>query len=86
MSWKTSHCTDQNQYRIVKREQKRRYREKTGSGMYQPRSWTTYEMNLVIRHVMSDRLLAIKLHRSVGSIQQKRTRLKNSRNVGWTGN
>lgn len=82
MSWKTSHRADQDQYRIAKREQKRRYREKTGSGVYQPRRWTTYEVNLVIRHVMPDRVLAVKINRSVGSIQQKRTRLKNSRKVG----
>lgn len=83
MSWKTSHQKDFNKYRDAKRKEKRRYREKTGSNRYQPRRWTDYEVKLVVRHVMPDRLLAIKLNRSVGSIQQKRTRIKNSRKADW---
>lgn len=83
MSWRTSHQKDPNKYRESKREEKRRYREKTGANRYQPRRWTDYEVKLVVRHVMPDRLLALKLNRSVGSIQQKRTRIKNSRKVDW---
>lgn len=81
MSWKTSHQKDLNKYRDAKRKEKRRYREKTGANRYQPRRWTEYEVKLVVRHVMPDRLLAIKLNRSVGSIQLKRTRIKNPRKV-----
>lgn len=58
------------------REMKRRYRERTGACMYEPRSWSPEDDELVLHSELSDRDLGKLLRRSVGAIQHRRNRLK----------
>jgi len=56
--------------------QKRRYRARTGSGIYERREWTGAEDQAVLAHAIPDRELAPKLERSVQAIQVRRSRLR----------
>lgn len=65
-----------SKFQATKRAQTKRWRERTGSGKYAVRRWTTYEDKLVLAHKMSDRELSEKIQRSVSSIYSRRVRLK----------
>ena len=62
--------------REQKIEMKRRYRERTGSFIYEKRPWTTEEERLVLYSNLTDRELSEKIKRSVSAIQKKRSVLK----------
>lgn len=72
MSFRCSHAKNRKHYQEIRKLQKLRYRKRTGSGIYHQQRWSEEEVQLVIKHDIPDRELAIKLHRSVASIQQKR--------------
>lgn len=59
-----------------KRDMKRRYRERTGSGKFGYKKWEPEEDNIILYSDLSDRELGMMLRRSVGSIQHRRSRLK----------
>lgn len=79
MSFKSNRYKDREKYRNINREIKRRYRERTGAGKYPYQHWTIEEDKLVMERIMTDRELSDLIHRSVGSIQKRRWRLKNER-------
>lgn len=68
-----------SKFQATKRAQTKRWCERTGSGKYAVRRWTTYEDKLVLEHKMSDRELGKKIRRSVTSIYGRRVRLKHQR-------
>lgn len=47
-------------YRITKRKQEARWRKRTGSGKYRPKSWTGHDDELVLDHGCPDRELGKK--------------------------
>ena len=59
-----------------KREEKRRYRERTGAGLYGWQKWQPEEDNMIMNSTCTDRKLGEMLHRSVGSIQKRRWLLR----------
>lgn len=63
-------------YCITKRKQEARWRKRTGSGKYKPKTWTGHDDKLVLDHGCPDRELGKKLKRSVHAIQVRRCRLK----------
>jgi FtsZ-binding cell division protein ZapB len=67
---------DQEKYKAYKRGWQQRYRNKTGAYAYKRRSWTTDEIEQVIKHEITDRELSEKIQRSVGAIQLMRYRIK----------
>lgn len=67
---------DMNKYYKTRREQVRRWAQRTGSGQYPRRAWTEDENRLVLDHSITDRELGVKLRRSVLSIQVHRAYLK----------
>lgn len=57
--------------RTVK-EQRHRYYRKTQNAKNSHRAWTKEEIDLIMRHEMTDSKLAVIIGRSLGAIQQKR--------------
>lgn len=66
-------------FREMRERYKSKYRKQTGSGQYESRPWTDYEIDLILEHKMSDRELSKELRRSVSAIQIKRCKLKNKK-------
>ena len=54
----------------------RRYREKTGSGLYRQRAYTPSEDNLIMAQKMPDSELSLIICRSVKAIQNRRRRIR----------
>lgn len=54
----------------------RRYRQRTGAGIYPPRSWTKEEDHRVLEHAIPDRQLGKEIQRSVSTISVRRAKLK----------
>ncbi len=79
MSCRKTEYKDLDKWRKARKRQKRRYRERTNSNLYNRRIWTIKEMNLILEHSMTDRELSELLKRSVGAIQVQRSRIKNER-------
>lgn len=67
----TSYLTPQQ-----KRQQKNRYRLRTGSNQYLRRTWSNREKELVLKHNQTDRELSSQIKRSVTAIQKMRCYLK----------
>lgn len=65
-----------DKYHATRRAQIRRYLKRTGSGKYEPRSWTEDEDRRVIAHSIPDRELGKQIHRSVAAISGRRHKLK----------
>lgn len=65
-----------DKYYTTRRQQVRRYRQRTGAGLYPPRSWTKEEDHRVLEHVIPDRQLGKEIQRSVSAISVRRTKLK----------
>lgn len=76
MSCRKEWYKDLSKYRNTRKQQKRRYRMRTGSCLYQPKAWTESEDKLVMKHDISDVELSALLERSVQAIQIRRCRLK----------
>lgn len=76
MSCRKAEYKDLSKYKNTRKQQKRRYRMRTGSCLYQPKAWTESEDELVVRHDIKDTELSVLLKRSVQSIQIRRCRLK----------
>ena len=62
-------------YRAAKARQSRRYRQRTGSGLYHE-SWSDDELLAVMRHEQPDSQLADRIHHSVSAIQAARRRVR----------
>jgi hypothetical protein len=67
---------DMNKYYATQRKWKRNWRERTGSGLYEPRPWDHDEDEIILKHEKTDRELSVLLQRSAQSIQIRRWRLK----------
>lgn len=65
-----------DKYYETRRQQMRRYRQRTGAGLYPPRSWTKEEDHRVLEHAIPDRQLAKEIQRSVSAISARRAKLK----------
>lgn len=65
-----------DKYYATRRQQMRRYRQRTGAGLYSPRSWTKEEDHRVLEHTISDRQLGKEIQRSVSAISVRRAKLK----------
>lgn len=65
-----------DKYYVTRRQQVRRYRQRTGAGLYPPRSWTKEEDHRVLEHVIPDRQLGKEIQRSVSAISVRRVKLK----------
>lgn len=76
LSFKTCGYKDINKWRKIRNEAKKRYAERTGSNLYEPKYYTEEEDRMILEHNIPDRLLANKLHRSVSAIQMRRCRLR----------
>lgn len=74
-----------DKWRKTKIIQRRRYRKQTGAGMFLSRSWTSEEDKKVLTSTLSDRDLSQEIKRSVGAIQTRRVRLKNTNQVTEEG-
>lgn len=61
---------------FASKDQRSRYRKRTGSGKYPTRRYSKKEDELVLDHSIPDRELSKQLKRSVTSIQIRRNRLK----------
>lgn len=70
---------DMNKYHATQRKYKTGYRERTGSGLYEPRPYDADEDEMILKHEIPDRELSVMLERSVLAIQIHRTRLKKKR-------
>ena len=68
---------DRNKFREIVRNEKTRWRMRTGSFKYPSREWEEYEDRLVLEHKVTDRELSELIQRSVLAIQIRRSRLKN---------
>lgn len=68
---------DDERFKRTAAIQKRRYRQRTGSG-YGRHKWTQHEKDLVLAHLIPDRELAVRLKVSIQAIQGKRSQLKRS--------
>lgn len=66
---------DMERYRNTRKLQKRRYRERTGSGVYPRRPWAYWEDKLVLAHEQPDVELSETIERSVQAIHMRRHRL-----------
>lgn len=67
---------DLDKYYRTRREQIRRYAERTGSGKYPPRPWNATDDQRVLSHSIPDRQLSNEIQRSVKAIQLRRCKLK----------
>ena len=67
---------DVNKYLEMRRRQKKKWREKTGSGKYR-RRWTETEDYIIRQAAANDRMIAEAICRSVQAIQTRRSRLVN---------
>lgn len=67
---------DMSKYYKTRREQVRRYAERTGSGQYPKRRWNDEEDQRVLNHSIPDRQLSKEIQRSVKAIQIRRCELK----------
>lgn len=76
MSCRKDQYRDLDKYRKTRMNQKRRYRLRTGSGLYKRRAWTDEEDRLVISHEIADVDLSVLIKRSVQAIQVRRNRIK----------
>lgn len=65
-----------DKYYATRRQQVRRYRQRTGAGLYPARSWTKEEDHRVLEHAISDRQLGKEIQRSVSAISFRRAKLK----------
>ena len=66
-----------DKFREYREKYKTKYRKETGSGQYDNRPWTEQEVEMILKHELSDRELSKELRRSVQAIQVKRCKLKN---------
>lgn len=64
---------DQEKALVIRNKQRKKYYSKTQGN--EPRIWTIEEMDMLFGQDISDTELAIKLKRSVESIQIKRCRI-----------
>lgn len=67
---------DMSKYYQTRREQVRRYAERTGSGKYPARRWNAEDDQRVLSHQIPDRQLSKEIQRSVKAIQIRRCKLK----------
>lgn len=74
-NWKSKY-KNQERYHAIIRGQKKRWRQRTGSGQYKKRPWTPEDEQRVLKHKIMDRELSQQIKRSVTSIQYKRHELK----------
>lgn len=65
-----------SKYYQTRREQVRRYAERTGSGKYPARRWNAEDDQRVLSHLIPDRQLSKEIQRSVKAIQIRRCKLK----------
>lgn len=61
-------------YNKQKKDANSRYYRQTQ--VYGRRNWTSYEIDLIMDHNLTDRELSAKLHRSMKAIQTKRYKLR----------
>ena len=73
-----NYYADIEKWRSACRRQRKRYYGKTQG--YERREWTQKEIEMVLARDMTDMELSALIHRSVQSIQIKRTRLLKSMN------
>lgn len=78
-----SNYRDLDKWRKTKREQKKRYYEKTRNGRNHRQRWAMREINMVMEHKITDTELATLIGRSVGSIQIMRSKQKKSIAQKW---
>lgn len=76
MPLRKSDYRDLDKYYATRRQQMRRYRQRTGAGLYSPRSWTKEEDHRVLEHTIPDRQLGKEIQRSVSAISVRRVKLK----------
>lgn len=76
MPLRKSDYRDLDKYYETRRQQVRRYRQRTGAGLYPPRSWTKEEDHRVLEHAIPDRRLGKEIQRSVSAISVRRAKLK----------
>lgn len=76
MPLRKSEYRDLNKYYTTRREQVRRYRKRTGTGLYPARSWTKEDDRRVLEHSIPDRQLGKEIKRSVSAISARRSKLK----------
>lgn len=75
MSCRKKSYKNLDKYRKMHNAQNQRYRNRTGSYKYEPKTWGIWEDDLVLKHDMPDRELSAMLKRSVQAIQVRRCRL-----------
>ena len=83
LSFRTCGYKDIDRWRKIRNEAKRRYAERTGSNLYEPKHYTEGEDKLILEHSIPDRFLANKLGRSVSAIQMRRCRLRKEFESDW---
>lgn len=76
MPLRKSEYRDLNKYYTTRRAQVRRYRKRTGTGLYPARSWTKEDDRRVLEHSIPDRQLGEEIKRSVSAISVRRSKLK----------
>ena len=67
---------NKDKFRETFREQKARYRKRTGSGEYAPSTYTDEQNQMILAHEIPDRELSEIIKHSVDSIQRQRCKLK----------
>lgn len=71
---------DMEKFRRTCRKQQRRYYSKTAF-LYEKRYWTADEDTMVLEHSVPDTTLSRVIHRSVGAIQTRRSKLLKAQKV-----
>ena len=66
---------DLEKFKMCKRKQQERWRKRSGAFKYGRRKWTEEEDMLVLQQNKTDRELSKEIHRSIGSIYTRRSRL-----------
>lgn len=72
---------DMNRYKVTKRQQQKRWRERTGSFLHGRRRWSDAEIELLLDQSISDRELSEKIERSVDAIYTMRSKLRRLENA-----
>ena len=81
MSCRRKEYRNLDKYREMRKKQKQRYRDRTGSGLYAPKKWEDWENELVLNHEVLDNELSVMLKRSVSAIQVRRCKLVKKRDI-----
>lgn len=71
---------DLEKYKKTKREQQKRYYDKTQDALNSRKCWTPREIKIIMAKNMSDRELSRILGRSMKAIEVKRSKIKHGNN------